>query len=95
MSENREVPTGRSETLDLLHGAGAIAAFMNMSAPQFYHLRARAKQPTFKLPGGSTICARRTKLTAWLVECEAKARQQGKAPLTTLSNLNRDVEGSR
>lgn len=59
---------------DILYGVPEIAAFMGMTARQVYHLRDSGALPTFTLPGGGKVCARRSTLNAWLAEQEAKAK---------------------
>lgn len=58
---------------DLLYGAPAIAAFLGLGERQARHLSDTGAIPTFKLPGNKIICARRSTLSAWLAEREAKA----------------------
>lgn len=57
---------------DLLYGAKAIASFLRIRPRQAYHLLAQGTFPAFKV--GGKVCARRSSLTAWLADCEAKAR---------------------
>lgn len=70
-----------TQEADVLMGAKAIAAFLGITEKQARHRIDAEVIPTFKMPGNSTICARRSSLTAWLAECEAAAR--GKADPTT------------
>lgn len=65
---------------DLLKGAKAIGAFLGLSEKQARHRIEAGIIPTFKMPGDSSIFARRSSLTAWLAKCEAEA--QGKAPVS-------------
>lgn len=53
---------------DLLYGAPAIAAFLNVRQRQAYHLIDAAGLPTFKLAG--KVCGRRSSILAWLGERE-------------------------
>ena len=65
---------------DLLKGAKAIAEFLAMTEKQARHRIEAGIIPVFRLPGDSTIYARRSTLTTWLAECEAAARQPAIAP---------------
>ena len=59
---------------DLLRGAQAIALFLFGDAGkrrQVYHLAQTRQLPVFRL--GSTLCARRSTLVAWIAEQEAHA----------------------
>lgn len=58
---------------DLLYGVPAIAAYLGIRPRQAKHRVATGHIPTFRI--GESICARRSTLTAWLAECEAKARK--------------------
>lgn len=58
---------------DLLKGAKAIAAYLTMTEKQARHRIEAGIIPVFRMPGDSTIYARRSTLTAWLAECEAAA----------------------
>ncbi|WP_131116481.1 DNA-binding protein [Lichenihabitans psoromatis] len=60
-----------SQTPDLLYGMPAIADHLGLKVPQARHLSDKRTIPTFKV--GRLTCARRTTLTAWLIEQEAKA----------------------
>ncbi len=66
------------EAPDLLYGLEAIASHLGMSARQARHRALTGLIPTFKME--RTVCARRSTLTAWLAEQEAKAREP-KAPV--------------
>lgn len=57
---------------DLLYGMPAIASFLGLKVPQARHLSDKATIPTFKI--GKLTCARRSSLSTWLAEQEAKAR---------------------
>jgi len=57
---------------DLLHGVPAIAAHLNMTAKQVYHLHGNGQLPTFKI--GKTVCARRSTLAKHFEAQEAAAR---------------------
>lgn len=59
---------------DLLRGADKIAEFMfgdTKLRRQVYHLSERKNLPVFRL--GSTICARKSTLLAWIAEQERAA----------------------
>lgn len=56
---------------DLLRGADAIASFLGFPRRAVYHAVSRGHLPSFKV--GETICARRSTLTAWIVDQERKA----------------------
>lgn len=60
---------------DLLYGVPAIAEHLGISQRQARHLSERRSIPTFRLPGNTMICARRSSLNAWLAEQEAAARK--------------------
>ncbi len=58
---------------DLLRGADAIAEFLfgdPWHRRKIYHLAQTSRIPVFRL--GSTLCARRTRLVAWIEEQETK-----------------------
>ena len=58
---------------DLLRGADAIAEFLfgdPRHRRKIYHLAQTSRIPVFRL--GSTLCARRTRLVAWIEEQETK-----------------------
>ena len=65
---------------DLLYGAPAIAAFLNVRARQAYHMIEKGGLPAFRIAG--KVCARRSTLTTWLAEREAAARGNPKPELT-------------
>ncbi|PWJ84879.1 excisionase family DNA binding protein [Pseudaminobacter salicylatoxidans] len=56
---------------DLLMGADTIAKFLGISRRQTYRLVYDGLIPSFKL--GGTVSARRSSLTKWLAEQEARA----------------------
>lgn len=56
---------------DLLYGAAAIAAHLELTSKQVYHLHDKGELPTFKV--GATVCARRSALAAHFAALEAKA----------------------
>jgi hypothetical protein len=61
---------------DMLNGAGEIAAFIYGSSRlrrRVYHLAEKRVLPVFRL--GSTLCARRSVLTAWIVAQEQQSGQ--------------------
>ncbi len=51
-------------SVDVLRGAGAIAAFMSTTPKRVYALKAQQAFPFFM--EGATICARKTTLMAWV-----------------------------
>ena len=62
---------------DLLGGAEAIAEFIYGHGPhrrKIYHLVQTKRLPVFHL--GSTLCARRSTLIAWIEEQEIKATKK-------------------
>lgn len=67
MHNNDNSPSG-----DLLLGAPKIAEFLGIGQRQVYRLAEERVLPVFKIAG--TVSARRSTLTAWLVEQEAAAR---------------------
>lgn len=56
---------------DLLRGADEIAAFTGTKRRQVYHLAQTSRLPVFKI--GSILCARKSRIIAWIEEQEAKA----------------------
>ncbi len=63
---------------DLLFGAGAIAAFLfggSRHRRKVYHLAQNGGLPVFKI--GSILCARKTRLVAWIEHQEAEAIKGG------------------
>ena len=63
--------TGGAGT-DLLYGVPAIAAHLEMTQPQVYHLHNKGELPTFKI--GGKVCARRSTLAKHFAAQEAAAR---------------------
>ncbi len=59
---------------DLLAGVAAIAAHLNMTERQVYHLHETDSLPTFKLSG--KVCARKSTLAAHFAALEAAERGQ-------------------
>lgn len=55
---------------DILQGAAAIAAFLGFKRRTIYHLVASGGLPSFRM--GDIVCARRSTLTAWIAEQEAR-----------------------
>ncbi|WP_286880878.1 hypothetical protein [Sphingomonas sp.] len=53
---------------DLLYGVKAIAAHLQMTVKQVYHLHAKGDLPTFKI--GATVCARRSTLAKHFADQE-------------------------
>lgn len=66
-----------SQGPDLLYGVPSIAEFLGIRLRQAKHRVEKGDIPTFRI--GETICARRSSLTAWLAECEAKAQAAPKS----------------
>ena len=67
--------------LDLLEGAGAIAAFMYGDPGKrrkVYHAAARAGLPVFRI--GGVICARRSTLVGWIADQEILAAKTHAQP---------------
>ena len=62
------------EEADILHGYEEIGAFLRMTKRQATHLAEVGTLPTFTL-GSRIVRARRSSLTTWLAEQEAKARR--------------------
>ncbi|TWF49640.1 excisionase family DNA binding protein [Neorhizobium alkalisoli] len=56
---------------DLLMGAPAIAKFLGVTQRQVYRLTYEKIVPHFKL--GGTVAARRSSLSAWMKQAEARA----------------------
>lgn len=56
---------------DILRGAQAIGEFLGFNRRSIYHEVAAGRLPHFKM--GDTICARRSTLTNWIAEQEARA----------------------
>ena len=56
---------------DLLYGVPAIAAHLEMTQPQVYHLHNKGELPTFKI--GGKVCARRSTLAKHFAAQEAAA----------------------
>jgi excisionase family DNA binding protein len=61
----------KTEELDLLTGAEAIAAFMGVKPRRVYHLAEAQRLPVFRM--GSTLCARRSTLLRWIEDMEQSA----------------------
>lgn len=53
---------------EILHGAAAIASALGLPVRSVYHHGAAGRLPVFKL--GTTVCARRSAVTAWLARCD-------------------------
>lgn len=66
MSDARNEPP-----TDLLYGVPAIAAHLEMTQPQVYHLHNKGELPTFKI--GGKVCARRSTLAKHFAAQEAAA----------------------
>ena len=60
---------------DLLYGVPAIAAHLDMTQPQVYHLHNKGELPTFKI--GGKVCARRSTLAKHFAAQEAAAARPG------------------
>lgn len=60
---------------DLLYGADAIAAHLELTKRQVLHLHEKGELPTFK--AGRTVCARRSTLAKHFAAQEAAARAGG------------------
>lgn len=60
---------------DLLYGVPAIAAHLQMTQPQVYHLHNKGELPTFKI--GGKVCARRSTLAKHFEAQERAAREGG------------------
>lgn len=72
VTTNREEQEGGIDRADLLYGVPAIAEFLGLRVRQVRHLVEMGKLPTFKM--GTTVCARRSTLKAWLEEQDRAAR---------------------
>jgi excisionase family DNA binding protein len=59
---------------DLLHGADQIAGFLGVTRRAVYHLAEKGKVPIFRM--GAKLCARKTRLLAWIEEQETRASAQ-------------------
>lgn len=57
--------------VDILQGADAIAAWTGFKRRAIYHAVASGHIPTFRM--GEIICARKSTLTRWVAEQEARA----------------------
>ncbi len=60
---------------DLLRGADQIAAFTGTTRRQVYHLAHTSQLPVFKI--GSILCARKSRIIAWIEHQEAEAIKGG------------------
>lgn len=60
-----------TDVSDLLYGVKAIAAHLQMTHKQVYHLHDKGDLPTFKV--GATVCARRSTLAKHFAAQEAAA----------------------
>ena len=80
--------------LDLLEGAGAIAAFMYGDPEKrrkVYHAAARAGLPVFRI--GGAVCARRSTLVRWIADQENRVAIVGALPAADDSaDINRTEE---
>lgn len=56
---------------DILRGADAIAKHLGFPRRAIYHLVSKGGLPHFRL--GETVCARKTTLSSWIAEQEARA----------------------
>ena len=56
---------------DILRGADAIAKHLGFPRRAIYHLVSKGGLPSFRL--GETVCARKSTLTRWIQEQEARA----------------------
>lgn len=72
-----EKATATAPLVDLIYGAAAIGAVLGLSRRQIYHLCESGLLPAFKI--GSTVCARRSSLIAWLQNLETASA--GTVPL--------------
>ena len=68
-----------ADELDLLTGAGEIAAFMRVKPRRVYHLAETRRLPVFRL--GSTLCARRATLVRWIEDMEKAAIDSADHPV--------------
>jgi hypothetical protein len=66
------MPEARDE-MDMLHGVKAIANHLSLNYRKTYHLIEKGGLPAFKIAG--VVCARKSSLSRWLSDCEAKARE--------------------
>ncbi len=62
----------KPKTADLLYGAEAIAAHLELTKRQVLHLHEKSQIPTFKM--GRTVCALRTALAAHFQNLTAETR---------------------
>ncbi len=72
------MPVARDLASDLLAGADRIADFIYGDPRQrrkVYHLVQKSQIPVFKL--GAVLCARKSRLLAWIENQEAKAIKGG------------------
>ncbi len=65
---------GAVEEVDPPDGIAAIAAYLRMKPGRNPHLMAHRGLPTFTM-GSRIVAARKTSLSAWLADREAKARK--------------------
>lgn len=65
----------KSDQADLLYGVPAIAAYLGLREKQARNRVDRGEVPTFKI--GGTVCARRSRLDAWIGEQEAQSAADG------------------
>ena len=56
---------------DLLRGADRIAAYLGTNRRQIYHLVQTGRLPVFRM--GAKLCARKSRLLAWIEQQEAKS----------------------
>jgi hypothetical protein len=64
---------------DLIYGTRAIAAFLEIKITLCRDLINEAKIPTFRMPGSTTRCARKSTLNAYWAECEQAEPQRAMA----------------
>lgn len=69
--------SGAASKVDLLFGVPLIADFLGLTVRQTRHLIDIGALPVFKLPGSNILCARRSTLSVWLSEQEAKSTKGG------------------
>ena len=55
---------------DMLYGAAAIGSYIGLPRRTIYHAVANDHIPHFKI--GDSICARKSTLTKWIAEQEAR-----------------------
>ena len=67
----------RTEEIDLLTGAEAIATLLGVKPRRVYHLAETQRLPIFRI--GSTLCARRSTLRRWIEDMEQAALSVGSA----------------